>query len=251
MTAHGTIAQFGGVALATTGTAGAPNAQVETPMLRAPNPAATNYVLQFGFHAFDDDGVGFVYDYQDTNNYSRVLFVAEATAAGRVPQGLSISRKSNGLWTDIVAGDTGYLYRPGRPFDVEFANNSGNCALVVREPDSPATLARWQWTAPASIGANQFGISEWGSVDLHVLYARALPLPSASQPGGDLEITNVRVTGSNVVIEISNPSGVSYDVLRASQAEGPYLPVATNQIAAQYTEPVQPQNAFYRLRVTP
>ncbi len=154
-----------------------------------------NYYLKIGFHPFDNDGIGFVYDFQDTNNYSLVLFRQEATYAGAVPPGLSVSRKSAGVWTDIVAGDPGFLYTPGTPFEIEFANNNGSYRLLARDLDDPSKTGQWTWTsAPAAVG-NRFGLATWAETDAHFLYARAyalatcepfapLPLPISPSPGG-------------------------------------------------------------------
>jgi hypothetical protein len=209
---------------------------------------SANYLLQVGFQAFDNDGVGFVYDYQDPDNFSRVLFRQEATFAGAVPPGLSVSRKSAGVWTDIVAGDRAFAYTPTSPFELEFGNNNGSYRLVARALENPANTASWAWTGPAAGAGNRFGLTVWASPDAHCLYARALSLPPLSAP---LAITKISISGGNVILDISKPAGSNYHVLRAFNVAGPYITNAANQSAAQYIEPIPSGGAYYRLQLLP
>jgi uncharacterized repeat protein (TIGR02543 family) len=248
MSAHGTIAQEGNNGLLTTGTSIAPKADADGPILLAPNQGTANYYLEVGIHAFDDDGVGFVYDFQDSNNFSRVMFRAEATYDGDIPPGLSVSRKSGGVWSDIVAGDPTSSYVPGRPFGLEFANNNGACRLLARELDNPANIFRWQWTSPAPSAGNRFGLTTWASIDAHFLYARAYSLPTITA----FKITQIRVQGGNVILDLTKPAGSNYNVLRANNVLGPYQPVATGLSSLQYSEPLPAGSPhFYRLQLAP
>jgi uncharacterized repeat protein (TIGR02543 family) len=247
----GAISQLANQGSITTGTAADPKADAEANILLAPNQVSRNYTVQVGFHAFDNDGVGVVYDFVDTNNYSRVMFRSEATADGDIPPGLSVSRKSGGVWTDITAGDPAFLYTPGRPFEVTLANNNGDYNLAVRDLENPAAAAtRWHWAGPSAAATNRFGVTTWFSPNAHVLYARASALPTiaAAVP---FKITNISRSGGNVVLDISKPGGSSYHVLRAASVTGPYLTNAANQTAAQYTEPAPAGTAFYRLQLVP
>jgi hypothetical protein len=251
VSAHGTIAQQSNQGFSTTGTAEVPKGDADGPILLAPDAMSANYHLQFGFHPFDDDGIGFVYDYQDTNNYSRVLFCSANAPAGGFGAGLTVSRKSSGVWSDIVAGDASFIYVPGQPFEVTFANNNGSYTLIARDSDNPATIAKWHWTgAPAATG-NRFGAAVWAFQDAHFLYARAYSLP-ALVPSTPFKITNISLSGGNVVLDISKPDGSSYHVLRATEVTGPYTTNAVSQTAAQYTEP-QPTGTtyYYRLQLLP
>src|SRR5690606_26919349 len=99
-TAPGSLLQTSNFGPATTSTSAFPRGDADGPIILAPVTGLTNFFLELGFHPFDDDGMGFVYDFQDTNNYSRVLFVSEPSGPGRVPQGLTVSRKSDGMWSD-------------------------------------------------------------------------------------------------------------------------------------------------------
>ncbi len=248
VTAHGTIDQLSNLGPNSSGTALVPKADADGPILLGPPPGSASYLLQIGFQAFDNDGIGFVYDFQDTDNFSRVMFRQEATFAGAVPPGLSVSRKSGGVWTDIVASDRAFSYTPTTPFAIEFANNNGAYRLIARDLDNPAITANWSWTAPAATPGNRFGVTTWASPDAHILYARALSLPAASTP---FVITKISLSGANVTLDISKPAGLNYHVLRASSVTGPYVTNAPNQSALQYTEPAPPGGAYYRLQLLP
>lgn len=247
MSAHGTIAQMSNEGGPTTGVAHAPKADVDGPILLAPMLADANYLLEIGLHPFDNDGVGFVYDYQDADNFSRVIFVSEATANGRIPRGLSVSRKVNGTWTDIVAGDAAFVYTPGRPFTITFAANNGQYRLVATDVDDPAKTADWFWTAAPASANRRFGLTTWASPDAHFLYARALALPQAQT----ISIGAVKVEDGRVILSVSAPPGASYSVLRSFTVDGTYAPVATGQTGAEFTELLPGPAAFYRLQLEP
>lgn len=249
VTAHGTILQSSDDSTATTGTPGWPAADGEGPILLAPAPGVANYFLEFGFQPFDNDGIGFVYDFQDLDNYSRVLFVSEATADGRIPRGLNVSRKSAGVWSDVVLGDESFVYTSGVPFTVEFANNNGACRLTVRGVDGPALVRTWSWTGPASNAAHRYGLACWAEIDAHCFRARALSLP-ATGPVGDLRITGVSLVAGALVLNVENPSGASYDVERADAlAAGSWTVVASQQTGSSWTVavPSGAGAAFFRL----
>jgi uncharacterized repeat protein (TIGR02543 family) len=253
MSAHGTIAQQSNTGSNPTGTLLAPKADVECNILLAPDQVSRNYLLQVGFHPFDDDGIGFVYDFVDTNNYSRVLFDAQSPVAGNIPQGVSISRKSGGIWTDIVTGDPAFIYTNGRPFGIEFANNNGDYRLVAHDLDNPAYAAYWHWTGPVAAANNRFGLTTWFETDAHFLYARAYALPvTAPYVPTPFSITNVTVAGGQVTLSVSKLAFAMYHVLRATNVMGPYLPVATYQTGTQYSEAMPTGAAnFYRLQYAP
>jgi hypothetical protein len=251
VTPHGTLMEISNYSTATTGTLVQPKANGESTILLGPETGVPNYFLEIGFHPFDDDGIGFVYDFQDTNNFSRVLFVNEASANGRVPQGLSVSRKSAGVWSDIIAGDDAFVFRNGAPFTVEFANNNGEYRLSARMVDNPAIVRSWSWTAPAAGATNRFGLTAWGMSDAHFLYARAYGLPTRGGVAGELRIGKVSISGGNLVFDISNPGGAPYSVESSTAlAPGSWSILARDQTSAQWStaRPVGVGATFYRLR---
>jgi uncharacterized repeat protein (TIGR02543 family) len=251
VSAHATIANFNfPFGTPQTGTIEFPRADGEGPVFLAPQLTNANYVLQLGIHPLDDGGMGFVYDFKDTNNYARVLFDSQVPGAGQLPQGLNISRKSNGVWSDIVVGDNTFVYTPGRPFDVRFANNNGAYTLTASLTDDPATVYHWSWTDQATAISNRVGFAIWDMPDAHYTYLRASALPSlvSTEP---LKITGISLSGGNVILDISKPAGSSYHVLRAPSVTGPYVTNAANQTGAQYSEPAPAGSSFYRLQLAP
>ncbi len=248
--ADGSISQLSGQGAETTGTATVPRADADGPILLAPNQISANFQLKLGFHQFDDDGIGIVYDFRDTNNYSRVIFRRAATFDGVIPPGLSVSRKSAGVWTDVTAGDPGFLFTPGRPFEVEFSNNNGDYTLWAGDIDNPSLTNRWRWTGESAAATNRFGITTWASQSAHMTYARAYSLPVIVDQA-PIQITRIRLNAGNVVLDISVPAGAKYSVLRASSMAGAFTPVATGQSAAQYSEVAPADGAFYRLQLVP
>ncbi|MCI0534126.1 MAG: hypothetical protein L0Z50_02745 [Verrucomicrobiales bacterium] len=249
VTAHGTILQTSNYSTPTTGTLTQLKADGESTTLLAPSPGVANYFLEIGFHPFDDDGIGFVYDFQDTNNFSRVLFVSEASGNGRVPQGLSVSRKVAGAWSDLVVGDSTFVYTNGRPFAIEFANNNGEYRLRAWHMDNPDSHQSWSWTGPAAAATQRFGLACWGETDAHFLYARASSLPARSN-GNEFRINKATIEGGNLVLEITKPNGFTYQVESSETlAPGSWTIRARDQSATRWTVPLQtgPDAVFYRL----
>jgi uncharacterized repeat protein (TIGR02543 family) len=82
VTAHGTVANlnnnFGSFH---NGTAVVPKQDGEGPIMLVTPTTNGNYILELGITPWDDGGMGFVYDFVDTNNFARVLFDAQVPAA--------------------------------------------------------------------------------------------------------------------------------------------------------------------------
>lgn len=252
VSAHGTIANFN-AAFGTpqTGTTEFPRADGEGPILLAPALTNANYLLELGLHPCDDGGMGFVYDFKDTNNFARVMFNSQVPLAGQLLRGINISRKSGGVWSDIVAGDNTFIYTPGRPFETRLANNNGIYTLSAWNNDDQATVYHWQWTDQAATASNRVGFAIWDMPDAHFNYLRASSLATVTLQL-PFKITNIALTGGNVVLDISKPTGSSYHVLRATDVTGPYTTNAANQTGAQFSEPAPVGSTyFYRLQLLP
>lgn len=248
--AHGTIMETSNYSTAPNGTIAQPKGNGESTILLAPAPGVANYFLEIGFHPFDDDGIGFVYDFQDTNNFSRVLFVSEATANNRVPQGVTVSRKTAGVWSDILVGDNTFVFKNGSPFAVEFANNNGEFRLTARQVDDPGVVGKWSWSGAVVGATNRFGLTAWGMSDAHFLYARAYGLPTRGG-GGELRIGQVSIAGGNLVLDVSSAGGAPYTVETSDTlAAGSWTVAAGTQTGAQWTTPLRSGAGavFYRLK---
>lgn len=251
VSAHGTIANFTRpFGTPQTGTAENPKADGEGPILLAPAVTNLNYVLELGVHPLDDGGMGFVYDFENTNNFARVLFNSQVPLAGQMAQGLNVSRKTGGVWTTIAAGEKSFIYTPGRRFAARFANNNGTYTLSAWNVDAPATVYRWQWT-DQPVTNHRVGVAVWDMPDAHFDYFRVLDLPELV-PVVPFEIANISIVGERVVLDITKPEGASYHVLRSTSVTGPYSTNAANQSATEYSELLSPGHTyFYRLQLLP
>lgn len=249
VSAHGTIMQLSNYGPSSSGTTANPKADADATILLAPAPGVANYLFEVGFHPFDNDGIGFVYDYADLNNYSRVLFVSEGSGNGRVPQGVNVSRIADGVWSDVIVGDSSFVYQVGRPFAVEFFNHNGEFQMIVRDRDSSALLGTWNWSGPAAPQGHRIGLTCWGETDAHFLYARATSrAPRAS--GGQLQIGSISISGGNIVLEVSNPGNAPYNVETSpSLAPNSWTVIAQDETGAQWTSPLPSTSVlFYRIR---
>lgn len=246
--AHGAILQTAGFAPATTGTLVAPKADAETSVLVGPEVPQPAYLLGLGFHPFDDDGIGFVYDFVDTNNYARVLFVSEATGTGRMPQGINVSRKAAGVWTDVAAGEAGFIYTPGQPFEVLLARGAEATTLTVWNQDFPANRRTFGWveSGPVPTGA-RFGLASWGQQDAHFTRSTVLRIPQPSV-GADPAFAGIVVENGQVRLTISNPGARVYDV-QSVDALGAanWTTVAAGLNGESWTGPAPEGGRYYRL----
>ena len=246
--AHGSIIQTGGFAPATTGTISAPSANADTSLLVSPAFEANQYFVELGLHPFDDDGIGFVYDYQDTNNFGRVMFASEANNNARIPQGVSVTRRSAGAWTDVIAGDHSFVYTPGQPFMVELARTANASRMTLWEVDRPENRITFNWaeTAPAS-ETNRIGFASWGQQDAHFTSASGLRIQSQAPPA-NLRITSMTRTGNQLQMQIENPGNGNFDVEGSTTLQpGSWTPVASNQTGTSFTTQISGERMFYRL----
>ena len=251
LSAHGTIADFTApYGTPQTGTTEFPKADVEGPIFLATTLTNENYLLELGIDPQDDGGMGFVYDFKDTNNFARVLFGSQVPAAGNLLQGLSVSRKASGTWTDIVVGDNAFIYTPGRQFDVRFANNNGAYTLSVWNTDDPSTIYHWHWSDQPVTASNRVGVAIWDMPDAHFTYLRSYAMP-VWVPVAPFAITNFTLAAGNAILDISKPAGWNYHILGASNVAGPWSTNAANQSAGQYSEPAPAGSYFYRLQKAP
>ena len=241
VTAHGSILQSSNNTRAGEGV-----------VLLAPAPDSANYFLELGFHPFDDDGIGFIYNFVDADNYSRVMFVSEASGAGRIPQGVNVSRKEAGVWSDILLEDRAFVYTAGSPFAVEFANNNGEYRLKVWNTDDPGTAHTLNWGGEIAPEGNRFGLTTWGETDAHFTHARAYSLPAGAVIPTEWELEGISIADGNIILTVNKSEEVVYDVEMSTTLEpGSWSVVAENQTASTWSTPL-PQgegHAFYRIRV--
>jgi hypothetical protein len=250
VTAHGGILQTANFSTPSTGTVTEPRADGDGSILLAPALTSPNQALSFVFHPFDDDGIGFVYDFADTNNFARVLFVSEPTANGRIPQGVNVSRRMGGAWTNIFVANTDFVYRNGVPFSVDFAHRDGSYRMMARDLDDPSRTRSWSW-ADVSVGqGRRFGLSVWGETDAHFLRASAAELP-VMQTSGSPRIAKVTVSGGVLTLDLADLGGVAYAVERADAlSSSGWVTVAEGQTTAVWSMalPAGSSAGFLRIR---
>jgi hypothetical protein len=207
-------------------------ADAEGALLIGPTIEDKNFLLEFGFvsHTANDyltaiDGLGFVYDYKDENNYARVIVVNTMDMAldggSTLPRGINVSRKIDGNWHDIVIGDRSFSYVRGRPFDVAFTAENGNYHLVIngheplflwnqwRNSYFPATPSEIQkgaksaelhWSDQEATAGNRYGVTTWGSRLANILKAEQYSLEAKDSKPPEPAVLAVSQGGGKVTI---------------------------------------------------
>lgn len=247
VSAHGTIVQISNDFAGSTGTLETPKADVEGPILLAPDFGSTAYLLNVGIHAFDDDGVGIVYDYENPDNFARVFLASQGSGNGRLPQGVNISRKVDGVWTDFIVEDTGFVYTPGAPFHIQLANENGSYTLTIMSTDEPEMKAVWRWSDSDGVNGGRVGFTCWGEADAHFTSYSVSSMPTIDQPGA-LEITSITIAGGQVVLGVSNEGGATYNVEFSSDlSDGSWQVVESGLTADTWTGSADSGQGFWRL----
>jgi len=213
-----------------------------------------DFMLELGFqsHSANDyltaiDGMGFVYDYKDENNFARVLFVnTKAVAIGNgssLPRGINVSRKIDGQWHDIIAGDLSFSYVRGRPFDVAFTAENGNYHLVISGHDPLYLWNQWRntyfvatpseikkgpksaelhWSDQEATAGNRYGVTTWGSVLANILKAEHYSLEAKEVKPAEPAVLAISQAGNSVTITWDDGGQLEH----SSSVNGPWSPVS-------------------------
>ena len=213
-----------------------------------------NYLLEFGFvsHSANDyltaiDGMGFIYDYKDENNFARVIFVNTKDMAldggSTLPRGINVSRKIDGVWHDIITGDRSFSYVRGRPFDVAFTSENGNYHLVVNGheplflwnqwrnsyfPATPSEIkkgaksAELHWSDQEVTPGNRYGVTTWGSRLAHILRAEVYSLEAKEVKPAEPAVLAISQAGNSVTITWDDGGQLEH----SSSVNGPWSPVS-------------------------
>ncbi|MCD8535791.1 MAG: hypothetical protein LR011_13815, partial [Verrucomicrobia bacterium] len=187
-----------------TGTLIQQKADVEGPILLAKPHGSQNFLLEMTIQAFDDDGIGFVYDYIDENNYARVLLRNEKPAVDNsLPQGINISRKSNGRWNDIIVNDTSFIYQLGQPFVIHFPAIGQDHFIQIRQMDNPDKNTTLRWEDQLLKEQSRTGLHTWGMTEGHfwTYTISSLPSESSSEP---LRISQVTLNAGQISLIVEN-----------------------------------------------
>jgi hypothetical protein len=230
--AHGGFVQMKHVYTASPTSKNILKADAEGALLIGPTIEDKNFLLEFGFvsHTANDyltaiDGLGFVYDYKDENNYARVIVVNTMDMAldggSTLPRGINVSRKIDGNWHDIIIGDRSFSYVRGRPFDVAFTAENGNYHLVIngheplflwnqwRNSYFPATPSEIQkgaksaelhWSDQEATAGNRYGVTTWGSRLANILKAEQYSLEAKDSKPPEPAVLAVSQGGGKVTI---------------------------------------------------
>jgi len=149
--------------------------------------AFSNYDMRLRLGATDNDGIGVLVRVQDDNNFYRVNFTSEAIGAGvaRAPQGLSVQKVRNGVWSELFRDDQNsplFVYTPGAAgttpatagfpmFDLS-VQAIGN-TLAVQVTDHLGNVIDYPLITDATdpLLTGTVGLATWGTE--HVYYMRS------------------------------------------------------------------------------
>jgi len=226
----------------------------DAPMLINDTLTAVNFTYNARFTAYDDDGFGLIFGYQDESNFYRVTFARQSRTAGFPWSGWSVDRKVNGATSNLFgAGTAGYVptfvNTSARPFDVTLSVDTQNhlTLTVVDNPTGAATtynLVNGQSLPGPAFG--KVGLMTWGMSDFQAgspkgFRAQNLSLSPVALTGNPNGLTNwtalvpprangsVAVSGGNgqplwsLSVNASGPYGVlmeNSDCLAGNDAAG-------------------------------
>ena len=252
--AHGGFVQMKHVYTASPTSKNILKADAEGALLIGPTIEDKNFLLEFGFvsHTANDyltaiDGMGFVYDYKDENNYARVIVVNTMDMAldggSTLPRGINVSRKIDGNWHDIIIGDRSFSYVRGRPFDVAFTAENGNYHLVIKgheplylwnqwrnsyfaatpsEIKKGAKSAELHWSDQEATAGNRYGVTTWGSVLANILKAEHYTLEAKDSKPPEPAVLAISQSAGSVTISWDGDGQLE----SASTVNGPWTPVS-------------------------
>ena len=252
--AHGGFVQMKHVYTASPTSKNILKADAEGALLIGPTIEDKNFLLEFGFvsHTANDyltaiDGMGFVYDYKDENNYARVIVVNTMDMAldggSTLPRGINVSRKIDGNWHDIIIGDRSFSYVRGRPFDVAFTAENGNYPLVIKgheplylwnqwrnsyfaatpsEIKKGAKSAELHWSDQEATAGNRYGVTTWGSVLANILKAEHYTLEAKDSKPPEPAVLAISQSAGSVTISWDGDGQLE----SASTVNGPWTPVS-------------------------
>ena len=252
--AHGGFVQMKHVYTASPTSKNILKADAEGALLIGPTIEDKNFLLEFGFvsHTANDyltaiDGMGFVYDYKDENNYARVIVVNTMDMAldggSTLPRGINVSRKIDGNWHDIIIGDRSFSYVRGRPFDVAFTAENGNYHLVIKgheplylwnqwrnsyfaatpsEIKKGAKSAELHWSDQEATAGNRYGVTTWGSVLANILKAEHYTLEAKDSKPPEPAVLAISQSAGSVTISWDGDGQLE----SASTVNGPWTLVS-------------------------
>ena len=128
----------------------------------------TDYEYSVDLRAFDDDGIGVLFRYQDEDNFYRLMFMSQAgnTWAGP-PQGVSVQKRAAGGWAEVFF-DNSFIYSPGERWNVKVKAKGGKFDIKVTQLDGDIdgdgkTVYDFTFTDPAPLLTGKIGVTAWGA----------------------------------------------------------------------------------------
>lgn len=144
----------------------------------AGSSAWADYEAKVRLLATDDDGMGVLLRAQDDTNFYRITFVRQAITATnaweRAPQGVSVQKCRNGVWSEIFRDDQGsplFTYASNIPFDVRarITGSGGTATIQLTLVNDPAGPSPQTITYPDIVDASDpvpagtAGLHAWGN----------------------------------------------------------------------------------------
>ncbi len=163
-------------------TADTPNVDFIGPAIAVDEPgsdALADYQMRVRLANLDDDGIGVLVRVQDDDNFYRVNFARQAMddAGQRAPQGMSVQKVKDGVWTELFRDDQEnplFVFtdrtadRDEIPFDLTVRATGNALAIqVIDDPDGAATVIDYPLIVDTDdpLLSGSVGLTNWGSGD--------------------------------------------------------------------------------------
>lgn len=236
-------------------TATAPNVDFAGPAAVVDNAGAnsmTNYEMRVRMGTTDNDGIGVIVRAQDDNNFYRVMLTNEAIGAttNRSPQGLSIQKVRNGVWSELYRDNQAapmfvYPFGPGTPattlpqFDLRVGVVDNQIKVTV--VDQSGNVIRYPVVTDATdpLLAGSAGFTTWGTDNVYYTNFRNdinAPLISAISAFNEFDVTIDRATG-NVTVQNNSPGATAIKGLSFTSPTGELNAATWTSISSAYDEP--------------
>lgn len=154
----------------------APNVDFIGPAVVIDEPGSeawTDYQMKIRMENDDDDGIGLLFRVADDDSFYRINFTLQAIGSNedRAPQGMSIQKCDNGVWSEVFRDDQDnplFLFTRGTPFDVTLTIlGAGIGVQIIDDPDGAATVIDYAtiYDLSSPILAGSVGFTSWGNGD--------------------------------------------------------------------------------------
>ncbi|HEX6960376.1 MAG TPA: hypothetical protein VF175_00805 [Lacipirellula sp.] len=217
----------------------------------------TNYQMQVRMGATDNDGVGVLVRAQDDNNFYRITFTSEALDTTppinhRAPQGLSVQKYRNGVWSELYRDDQAnplFVYTPGANgtdpstglpmFDLSVGAVGNSLKIQVRDHEGNVVNYPLITDNSDPILSGSVGLHTWGTDNVYYTgYGgnNSAPLLTTLSAFTAFDVTVNRSTGN---ITLTNNSGAPVQIrgLMINSVEGGLNEANWLSVANNYDEP--------------